>query len=179
MSCVSPDLCNRKEGCWPWRAGTKWWDRPGWRRWAWPRYLGWRPASWTRWWRPPWPGLTEQRTNNKVDLECWGSFLPTNWNRMYVWPRDSAAMKAVVTLLAHSTAAWVMSTVPLVKTPRMTAAMAARKPTTVAWTWERQHNYCSVSEQHLSSWRTFPESIFLETKILEESSIHNLLLLRE
>lgn len=53
----------------------------------------------------------------------------------FVWPRDSAAMKAVVTLLAHRTAAWVTSTLPLVRPPRPTAATAARKPTTVAWTW--------------------------------------------
>lgn len=49
-------------------------------------------------------------------------------------PRESAAMKAVVTLLAHSTAAWLSSTEPLEMAPRMTAATAARSPTTVAWT---------------------------------------------
>lgn len=52
-------------------------------------------------------------------------------------PRDSAAMKAVLTLLTHRTAAWVTSTLPLVRPPRPTAATAARKPTTVAWTWAR------------------------------------------
>lgn len=50
-------------------------------------------------------------------------------------PRESAAMKAVVTLLAHSTAAWLSSTEPLEMAPRITAATAARSPTTVAWTW--------------------------------------------
>lgn len=50
-------------------------------------------------------------------------------------PRDRAAMKAVVTLLAHSTAAWLSSTEPLEMAPRITAATAARSPTTVAWTW--------------------------------------------
>lgn len=59
------------------------------------------------------------------------SFLCGSFN----WPKDSAAMKAVVTLLAHRTAAWVTSTLPLVRPPRTTAATAARKPTTVAWTW--------------------------------------------
>lgn len=43
-------------------------------------------------------------------------------------------MKAVVTLLAHSTAAWLSSTEPLEMAPRITAATAARSPTTVAWT---------------------------------------------
>lgn len=41
-------------------------------------------------------------------------------------------MKAVVTLLAHRMAAWLKSTLPLVRLPRMIAATAARKPTTVA-----------------------------------------------
>lgn len=49
-------------------------------------------------------------------------------------PRESAAMKAVVTLLAHSTAAWLSSTEPLEMAPRITAATAASSPTTVAWT---------------------------------------------
>lgn len=53
----------------------------------------------------------------------------------FIWPRDSAATNAVVTLLAHSTAAWITSTLPLVKPPRATAATAARNPTTVACTW--------------------------------------------
>lgn len=41
-------------------------------------------------------------------------------------------MKAVVTLLAHRMAAWLKSTLPLVRLPRMIAATAARKPTAVA-----------------------------------------------
>lgn len=53
----------------------------------------------------------------------------------FIWPRDSAAMKAVLTLLAHRMTAWITSTFPLVRNPRPTAATAARKPTTVAWTW--------------------------------------------
>lgn len=53
---------------------------------------------------------------------------------LFIWPKVSAATKAVVTLLAHRIAAWVMSTFPLVRLPRKMAATAARKPTTVAWT---------------------------------------------
>lgn len=49
-------------------------------------------------------------------------------------PSDRAATKAVVMLLAHRMAAWSSSTPPRERAPRHTAASAARKPTTVAWT---------------------------------------------
>lgn len=47
-------------------------------------------------------------------------------------PRERAATKAVVMLLAQRTAAWSSSTPPLEMAPKHTAATAARKPTTVA-----------------------------------------------
>lgn len=52
-------------------------------------------------------------------------------------------MKAVVTLLAHRIAAWLISTFPLDRLPRMMAATAARKPTTVAWTCRRKRRMLS------------------------------------
>lgn len=45
-------------------------------------------------------------------------------------------MKAVATLLAHSSTAWSMLKCPSGIQPNTTAAMEARNPTTVAWTWE-------------------------------------------
>lgn len=50
-------------------------------------------------------------------------------------PSDSAATKAVVMLLAQRMEAWSSSTPPREMAPKHTAARAARKPTTVAWTW--------------------------------------------
>lgn len=47
-------------------------------------------------------------------------------------PKDRAATNAVVTLLAHRTAAWSSSIPPLDRAPSPTAARAARIPTTVA-----------------------------------------------
>lgn len=47
-------------------------------------------------------------------------------------PKERAATKAVVMLLAQRTAAWSSSTPPLENDPKHTAATAARKPTTVA-----------------------------------------------
>lgn len=47
-------------------------------------------------------------------------------------------------LLAHRTAAWSSSTPPLEIAPKHTAATAARKPTTVAWTcraWEETEDF--------------------------------------
>lgn len=56
------------------------------------------------------------------------SFLSSSFNS----PKESAAMKAVVMLLAHRKAAWVTSILQLVRPPRPTAATA------VAWTWGRR-----------------------------------------
>lgn len=47
-------------------------------------------------------------------------------------PKERAATKAVVMLLAQRTAAWSSSIPPLEIAPKHTAATAARKPTTVA-----------------------------------------------
>lgn len=47
-------------------------------------------------------------------------------------PKERAATKAVVMLLAQRTAAWSSSNPPLEIAPKHTAATAARKPTTVA-----------------------------------------------
>lgn len=49
-------------------------------------------------------------------------------------PKERAATKAVIILLAQRTAAWPKSTYPLEMAPKPMAATAARKPTTVAWT---------------------------------------------
>lgn len=54
-------------------------------------------------------------------------------------PSDRAATKAVVMLLAQRMAAWSSSTPPREMAPKHTAARAARKPTTVAWTWSGKH----------------------------------------
>lgn len=63
-------------------------------------------------------------------------------NDVSLWdsPSERAAMKAVVTLLAHSTAASFSSTYPLENEPRMIAATAARSPTTVACTCRAKHS---------------------------------------
>lgn len=47
-------------------------------------------------------------------------------------------MNAVATLLAQSRTAWPMLKLPSGIQPKMTAAMEARKPTTVAWTWKQE-----------------------------------------
>lgn len=137
MLYMTSDLCKGRRDCWPQRAKTEWWGLPGWQRWAWPRYLGWCPPSWSRWSLPP--SLTlkpnTQDTRDEFLHVVFYIVSSSRATRSFVWPRDSAAMKAVVTLLAHRTAAWVTSTLPLVRPPRPTAATAARNPTTVAWTW--------------------------------------------
>lgn len=45
-------------------------------------------------------------------------------------------MKAVATLLEHRRIEWSKRYLPSGIQPNITAATAARKPTTVAWTWE-------------------------------------------
>lgn len=52
-------------------------------------------------------------------------------------PCSREAMKAVATLLEHSRTAWLIWNFPSGIQPRTTAATAAKKPTTVAWTWSR------------------------------------------
>lgn len=47
-------------------------------------------------------------------------------------------MNAVATLLAQSRTAWPILKLPSGIQPKMTAAMEARKPTTVAWTWKQE-----------------------------------------
>lgn len=47
-------------------------------------------------------------------------------------------MKAVATLLEQSNTAWLNWNFPSGIQPKITAATAARKPTTVAWTWRRE-----------------------------------------
>lgn len=47
-------------------------------------------------------------------------------------PKERAATKAVVMLLAQRTATWSSSIPPLETAPKHMAAIAARKPTTVA-----------------------------------------------
>lgn len=66
-------------------------------------------------------------------------------------PRDRAATKAVVMLLAHRTAAWSSSTPPLEIAPKQTAATAARKPTTVAWTCTVHHVPSLSSDQSVET----------------------------
>lgn len=80
-------------------------------------------------------------------------------------PKESAATKAVVTLLAHSTAAWSNSTPPREKAPSTTAANAARKPTTVAWTWregggerEREGNHSLTLNWHELAYASFSKA---------------------
>lgn len=146
--CVTSDLCNSRRGCWPQRARTAWWHHRGWPRWVWPRYPGLCPLSWSQWSRPPSPDLTEHKKetwHTRLKKLCCPLCCPvysvlsaTCFSALAcvsVWPRDSAAMKAVVTPLAHRMAAWITSTLPLVRAPRPTAATAARKPTTVACVW--------------------------------------------
>lgn len=58
---------------------------------------------------------------------------------LYHLPKERAATKAVVILLAHRTAAWSNSTPPLEMAPKQMAAIAARKPTTVAWTYRTNY----------------------------------------
>lgn len=50
-------------------------------------------------------------------------------------PCSREAMKAVATLLEHSSTAWLIWNFPSGIQPRTTAATAARNPTTVACTW--------------------------------------------
>lgn len=50
-------------------------------------------------------------------------------------PCSREAMKAVATLLEHSSTAWLIWNLPSGIQPRTTAATAARNPTTVACTW--------------------------------------------
>jgi len=47
-------------------------------------------------------------------------------------------MKAVATLLEHRRIEWSNRYLPSGIQPNITAATAARKPTTVAWTWKRK-----------------------------------------
>lgn len=53
-------------------------------------------------------------------------------------PSSKEAMNAVATLLAQSRTAWPILKLPSGIQPKMTAAMEARKPTTVAWTWNQK-----------------------------------------
>lgn len=54
-------------------------------------------------------------------------------------PRMREAMKAVATLEAHSSTAWPSLMCPSGIQPKITAAMEARNPTTVAWTYTNTH----------------------------------------
>lgn len=65
-------------------------------------------------------------------------------------PSSREATKAVATLLAHSRTAWPILNWPSGIQPNMTAAMAARNPTTVAWTCDinnRVHIRASSNSQ--------------------------------
>lgn len=53
-------------------------------------------------------------------------------------PSSKEAINAVATLLAQSRTAWPILKLPSGIQPKMTAAMEARKPTTVAWTWKQE-----------------------------------------
>lgn len=53
-------------------------------------------------------------------------------------PCKREAMKAVATLLEHRRIEWSKLYLPSGIQPNITAATAARKPTTVAWTWKRK-----------------------------------------
>lgn len=53
-------------------------------------------------------------------------------------PSSKEAMNAVATLLAQSRTAWPILKLPSGIQPKMTAAMEAKKPTTVAWTWKQE-----------------------------------------
>lgn len=82
-----------------------------------------------------------------------GTFFIGLNNKMSVLsPSSREAMKAVATLLAQSRTAWPILNWPSGIQPKMTAAMEARKPTTVAWT-------CGMNSI------TFTHQTFLSLKI--------------
>lgn len=66
-------------------------------------------------------------------------------------PCSSEAMKAVATLLEQSRTAWLIWNFPSGIQPSTTAATAARKPTTVAWTWKKQKQRGQLQEQKHAS----------------------------
>lgn len=72
--------------------------------------------------------------------------------RVCVLPCSSEAIKAVATLLEHSRTAWLIWNFPSGIQPRTTAATAARKPTTVAWTCSGGKH--SSGENHLTGKQT-------------------------
>lgn len=84
------------------------------------------------------------RSTDQSELTYWPPLMKTI---MYLSPKDRAAKKAVVMLLAHSTAAWSSSTPPLDTAPKQIAATAARNPTTVAWTCRTE--CCSIHTEPL------------------------------
>lgn len=59
-------------------------------------------------------------------------------------PCSREAMKAVATLLEQSSTAWLIWNVPSGIHPRITAATAARNPTTVACTWRRGAQFTTL-----------------------------------
>lgn len=78
--------------------------------------------------------------------DCYSNLQIKNIPKAYL-PKDRAATKAVVILLAHRTAACSSSMPPLEIAPKQIAATAARNPTTVAWTCRNRREHSSVRPQ--------------------------------
>lgn len=73
------------------------------------------------------------------------------WPTIVCLPWSREAMKAVATLLEHSSTAWLIWNFPSGIQPSTTAATAARNPTTVACTWVGRRQELETGNEG-SSW---------------------------
>lgn len=78
----------------------------------------------------------------QIEVHSVSGFSTQKYSRwLNLSPSSKEAMNAVATLLAQSRTAWPMLKLPSGIQPKMTAAMEARKPTTVAWTWKQEGHH--------------------------------------